>query len=283
MIIDKLYREIEKKGPISVGLDIDINRLPRKFKESHQDVDEIIFNFNKEVIDATRDLVPVYKLQIAHYESQGLKGLIGYSRSLKYLKSQGLISIADVKRGDISSTGSMYAKAHFTGDFEADFLTLNPYMGFDSISPYLEYLEKGNKGIFVLIRTSNPGAKDIEYLESQGKPVYYHVGDGLREIGKDYMGACGYSLIGGVVGGTHLDEAEEIRERYKNMMFLIPGYGAQGGGGLGARSYLRDNNGGLVNSSRGIIRAFESQKDEGNYLYYIKEAVKKMREDILNV
>src|SRR5699024_2987964 len=133
----------------------------------------------------------------------GIEGLLAYRKTLKYLKSKGLLSIGDIKRGDIASTAEMYGKAHFEGDFETDFITLNPYMGYDSITPYLKYLETGEKGIFVLLRTSNPGAKDVEYLEANNKKVYYHIGDRLREMGEKYKGSCGYSSIGAVVGGTH--------------------------------------------------------------------------------
>ena len=188
----------------------------------------------------------------------------------------------------------MYAKAHFEGDFQVDFITLNPYMGFDSITPYLKYIETGEKGVFVLLRTSNPGAKDIQYLQinsqldfpghpeySEESRLYYHVGDKLNEIGSKYLGDCGYSSIGAVVGGTHRDEAEEIRDRYKNMFFLIPGYGHQGGKGDDVALYLKDGNGGIVNSSRGIITAYKKYEDgAGNFDKYAREAVLAMKEDI---
>ena len=191
------------------------------------------------------------------------------------------LSIGDVKRGDISATASMYAKAHFEGDFETDFITLNPYMGFDSITPYLPYLESGEKGVFVLLRTSNPGAKDIEYLDVNGEKLYYHIGDKLEEMGRDYLGKCGYSSLGAVVGGTHTDEANEIRGRYKSMYFLIPGYGAQGAKGEDVSLYLNDGNGGVVNSSRGIIKAYMKHGDgEEKFDEYTRNAVLSMREDI---
>lgn len=255
MIIDKLYKEVEKKGMVCVGLDSSLDYIPEEIKIKYQNIEDIIFEFNKKIIDETEDIVAVYKPQIAFYEAYGISGLQAYRKTLKYLKSKDLLSIGDIKRGDIASTAKMYGKAHFEGDFEADFITLNPYMGFDSITPYLDYLETGKKGIFVLLRTSNPGAKDIEYLEADNKKIYYHIGDKLEEIGRKYMGSCGYSSIAAVVGGTHTDEALEIRDRYKNMFFLIPGYGAQGARGKDVALYLKDNNGGVVNSSRGIITA----------------------------
>ena len=281
MIIDRLYREVREKGNVCVGLDTHLNYIPEEIKERYQSIDEILFQFNKRIIDNTYDIVPIFKLQIAFYEAYGLKGLEAYKRSLEYIKSIGSLSIGDIKRGDISSTAEMYAKAHFYGEFEADFITLNPYMGFDSITPYLQYVEKGNKGVFVLLRTSNPGAKDIQYLDVEGEKLYYHVGDKLNEMGSKYLGSCGYSPIGAVVGGTHIDEAKEIRDRYKNMFFLIPGYGHQGGKGKDVAMYLNDGNGGIVNSSRGIITAFKKYEDGvENFDKYARQAAMEMKEDI---
>lgn len=281
MIIDKLYKTVEEKGIVCVGLDSSLNYIPNNIKSKYQDIEEIIFQFNKRIIDCTSDIAAIYKPQIAYYEAYGIKGLMAYKRTMEYLRNNELLSIGDIKRGDISSTASMYAKAHFEGDFEADFITLNPYMGFDSISPYLKYLETGKKGVFVLLRTSNPGAKDIEYLESDNKKIYYHVGDRLEEMASDYMGECGYSSLGAVVGGTHRDEATEIRERYNKIFFLIPGYGAQGGKGEDAALYLNHGNGGVVNSSRGIITAYKKYDDgEEKFEQYTRDAVLSMRNDI---
>ena len=290
LIIDRLYNEVQKKGNVCVGLDTHLDYIPKRIKEKYQDIDEVIFQFNKRIIDKTFDIVPVYKLQIAFYEAYGIKGLMGYKKTLEYIKNKGSLSIGDIKRGDISSTAEMYAKAHFQEDFQVDFITLNPYMGFDSITPYLKYIETGDKGVFVLLRTSNEGAKDIQYLEvntqctmdnAQIKRLYYHVGDKLNEIGSKYLGSCGYSSIGAVVGGTHVDEAKEIRDRYKNMFFLIPGYGHQGGKGKDVALYLNKGNGGIVNSSRGIITAYRKYNDgEENFDNYAMQAVLSMKEDI---
>lgn len=290
MIIDRLYDEVRKKGNVCVGLDTHLDYIPEEIKKKYQDVGEILFQFNKRIIDKTLDIVPIYKLQIAYYEAYGIKGLLGYKKTLEYIKDNNSISIGDIKRGDISSTAEMYGKAHFEGDFEADFITLNPYMGFDSITPYLKYIESGNKGVFVLLRTSNPGAKDIQYLEvnsqlkihnSQLDHLYYHVGDKLNEMTSKYLGSCGYSPIGAVVGGTHIDEAKKIRDRYNNMFFLIPGYGHQGGKGKDVALYLNNGNGGIVNSSRGIITAYRKYEDgQGKFDEYARVAVLAMKEDI---
>lgn len=281
LIIDKLYSEVKKKGNVCLGLDTSLDYIPEKMKKKYKDIDEVIFQFNKKIIDCTADITAIYKLQIAYYEAYGIRGLFGYMKTLEYLKSINALVIGDIKRGDIASTADMYAKAHFEGDFEVDFITLNPYMGFDSITPYFKYLDKGNKGIFVLLRTSNPGAKDIEYLDVEGKSLYYHVGDKLEEMGRKYIGESGYSLVGAVVGGTHTDEAIEIRKKYKDMYFLIPGYGAQGAKGNDVNLYLNEGNGGIVNSSRGIITAYMKHEDGiKEFEKYTREAVLSMREDI---
>lgn len=281
MIIDKLYSEVKKKGNVCLGLDTSLDYIPEKMKKKYKDIDEVIFQFNKKIIDCTADITAIYKLQIAYYEAYGIRGLFGYMKTIEYLKSINALVIGDIKRGDIASTADMYAKAHFEGDFEVDFITLNPYMGFDSITPYFKYLDKGNKGIFVLLRTSNPGAKDIEYLDVEGKSLYYHVGDKLEEMGRKYIGESGYSLVGAVVGGTHTDEAIEIRKKYKDMYFLIPGYGAQGAKGNDVNLYLNEGNGGIVNSSRGIITAYMKHEDGiKEFEKYTREAVLSMREDI---
>ncbi len=279
MIIDKLFASVRDKSFVCVGLDTAASYVPARMLE--RGLAQGMFDFNKEIIDATHDIAGIYKLQIAHYEASGLEGLKAYAMTMDYLRSKDLLSIGDVKRGDISSTAEMYAKGHFEGDFEADFITLNPYMGYDSITPYMPYLESGAKGVFVLLRTSNSGAKDIEYLEHQGRPLYYTVGDGLEEIGKSAVGQCGYSSLGLVVGGTHSEEAVEIREKYANSFFLIPGYGAQGAATEDIRSYLNDFNGGVVNSSRGIIRNYAKYEDGEERLgHYARLATEEMMEDI---
>jgi len=294
LIIDRLYDEVKKKGNVCLGLDTHLDYVPEKIREKYQDIDDILFEFNKGIIDRTIDLVPIYKLQIAFYEAYGIKGLVAYKRTLEYIRSLGSLSIGDIKRGDISSTAQMYGKAHFEGDFQADFITLSPYMGFDSITPYLKYIESGKKGIFVLLRTSNPGAKDIQYLKVHGpfesetdnkqvSPLYYYIGDRLHELASKYLGSSGYSPIGAVVGGTYVDEAVEIRNRYENMFFLIPGYGQQGARGKDVALYLKDGNGGVVNSSRGIIRAYKEYPDGAEkFDEYARKAVLAMKEDIEN-
>ena len=268
-IMDKLYYRIsELKNPTVAGLDTRIEYLPEEFvKEvcpnginSFEDAAEAVYQYNVRLVDALHDIVPSVKVQVAYYEALGLDGMRAYAETLKAVRAAGIPVIADIKRGDIAKTAEMYAMGHFTGEFEADFVTLAPYMGLDSISPYLPYAEKQGKGMFVLCRTSNGGAKDFEYEKlADGRHVYDLVGDKLNAMGKDYMGERGYSSIGLVIGGTHIEEAKEIRAKYRDSFFLIPGYGAQGGKAADIAQYLTKGNGGVVNSSRAVLLAYKKQ------------------------
>lgn len=280
-IIDRLYENVEQKGFVCVGLDTSLDYIPEKYKKD-KTISEALFDFNKEIIDATKDIAAIYKLQIAYYESYGIEGMIAYRDSLKYIRDNNLLSIGDVKRSDIAASAEQYAKAHFSGDFKTDFITLNPYMGMDSISPYEKYLESGEKGIFVLLRTSNPGANDFEVLKTGDEELFYTVGDKLQDINEKYIGENGYGPIGLVVGATHTQEVEKIRQRYKNNFFLIPGFGAQGADSLNVYKLLNNKNGGIVNNSRKVLKAYMEYKDgEDNIGKYAREAVIKTREDIL--
>lgn len=276
--MDKLYESVKKNGPVCVGLDTEITYLPET--DTAKTAGENVVAFNQALIDATKDVAGCYKVQIAYYESQGLDGMRAYAATLKAARATGLPVIADIKRGDIAKTAEMYAMAHFTGDFEADLVTLAPYMGLDSISPYLPYCKERGKGVFVLCRTSNPGAKDFEYQKlADGRHVYDLVGDSLSQMGDAYLGEHGYSSIGLVIGGTHTEEATAIRAAYKNSFFLIPGYGAQGGKAADIARYLNAGNGGVVNSSRGILLAWKKQPGVHFAEAAYNECVR-MREDI---
>lgn len=282
MIIDELYENVEKNGHVCLGLDTDLDYIPKYFLDKYEHIDDALFNFNKKIIDETLDVVACYKVQIAYYEAYGLKGLNAYKKTLEYIKNKKAISIADIKRGDIAKTAEMYAKAHFEGDFESDFVTLNPYMGFDSVEPYLPYLKDKEKGVFVLLRTSNPGSKDIQYVASDnGERIYSVVGEKINSMGKDYLGECGYSSIGAVVGCTTGFEGKEIRDKYKSTFFLIPGYGAQGGTAEEVGNYLSNGNGGIVNSSRGILLAYKKVEDgEHKFEQCARNAAIIMKDDI---
>lgn len=283
MIVDKLFDAVESKGHVCVGLDTDYDYIPKWFAEQFKTKGEAIYNFNKEIVEATYDIAACFKVQIAYYEALGLEGLEAYSKTLKYIKEKGSISIADIKRGDISKTAEMYAEGHFSGDFEADFITLNPYMGTnDSIEPFIKYIKNNDKGIFALIRTSNKGAKDFQYItDNDNKTLYETVGEKLQKLAENNLGKCGFSSIGGVVGCTNNEEGAKLREKIKSLFLLIPGYGAQGGGAKDVVPYLIKGNGGVVNSSRGILLAYKKvENGDKNFSQCSRKAVEKMRDEI---
>ena len=282
MIIDQLFQNVADKGHVCVGLDTDLDYLPKQFLAKYSHISDALFQFNKEIINATVDVAACFKVQIAYYEAYGLQGMEAYQKTLAYLRQKKTLTIADVKRGDIAKTAEMYAKAHFSGDFEADFLTLNPYMGLDTITPFLPYVQNEQKGLFVLIRTSNEGAKDIEYLPiDHNQRVYNVVGEKINQLGKEFTGSCGFSSIGGVMGCTHADEAKAVRESLDSTFFLIPGYGAQGGKAEDIALYLKNGNGGVVNASRSILLAYKKVENGADHFaeYARLEAIR-MRDDI---
>jgi orotidine-5'-phosphate decarboxylase len=281
--IDALFEAVREKGHVCVGLDTAPEYIPPLEQKKAASGAEAVLAFNRALVDATLDSAACYKVQIAYYEALGLDGLKCYAQTLSYIREKGALVIADIKRGDIADTALQYARAHFEGDFEADFVTLSPYMGMDSIEPWLSFAEKKGKGAFVLMKTSNKGMKDFEYLElketgapqgyspagilSGGKNaafprrLYDAVGERLSALAEKYQGASGYGAFGAVAGadpksGAERDEAEAIRERYRKLFFLIPGYGAQGGAAKDAALFLREGNGGVVNASRSILKAW---------------------------
>jgi orotidine-5'-phosphate decarboxylase len=284
MSIDRLYEAVKEKGHVCLGLDTALEYIPKEVLSKNNFTEDAVFEYNKKIIDATLDVVACYKVQIAYYEALGLSGLKAYKKTLEYIRKNGALVIADIKRGDISKTAEMYAKAHFEGDFESDFVTLNPYMGLDGIEPYLPYVKNRDKGLFILIRTSNKGAEDIQYIDTYKKEkIYSVVGQKVQTLGKDYLGSCGYSSLGGVVGCTHVEEAIELRNKLSQMFFLIPGYGAQGGKAEDVALYLNKGNGGIVNSSRGILLAYKNHENgEKQYEIYARTEAVRMKEDILS-
>jgi orotidine-5'-phosphate decarboxylase len=282
MIVDKLFDAVATRGPVCVGLDTSLDYLPPAFRSGFDMPGEALFQFNRRIVDATAGACACFKLQIAYYEALGLEGLCTYAKTLQYIRGKGCIAIADVKRGDIAATAQMYARAHFEGEFEADYMTLSPYMGMDSIEPYMPYLLHHEKGVFVLIRTSNPGATDIQYLEQKsGARVYTEVGRRVAELGQQCIGSSGYSSVGGVVGCTHVEEAQALRHDLSSVFFLVPGYGAQGGTATDVAMYLKGGNGGVVNSSRGILLAWKNKQDGAvHFDAYARAEAERMRDDI---
>jgi len=285
--MDLLFDSVAAKGHVCVGLDTSPDYVPKKEMKKALNTAQAVFAFNTALIDATIDVAACYKVQIAYYEEMGIDGLTAYSKTLEYVRKKGALAIADIKRGDIADTARCYAKAHFSGDFKADFVTLSPYMGMDSVEPWISEAQNTGAGAFVLMRTSNPGMRDFQYLEtSDGKKLYGKVGDKLAELASKHAGKNGYGIFGAVVGCTERQEASDIRKNYPNLFFLIPGYGTQGGGAQDAALLLREGNGGVVNASRSIITAWQKENnnekaDNAFAASAARKAAVKMRDEIL--
>ncbi|MDR3357229.1 MAG: orotidine-5'-phosphate decarboxylase [Spirochaetaceae bacterium] len=280
--IDRLHGAALESGPVCVGLDTAADYLPEAARSGFRSPAEAVLAYNKALVDATADAAACYKVQVAYYEALGLAGMEAYSGTLAYIRGRGRLVIADVKRGDIADTAARYAAAHFSGDFEADFVTLNPYMGMDSLEPWLEAAEKAGKGAFVLMRTSNPGMRDFEYLELRsGGRLYDAVGRALSALALRHSGVFGYGVFGAVAGCTEKDEAAALRSDYRKLFFLIPGYGAQGGGAAGAALLLNpDGSGGVVNASRSVLCAWKKTRP---LCATLEEAAAAAREEVLSM
>ena len=259
-------RELSKKnGPLCVGLDTDPSYIPESVLRQFGGKAEAVFAYNREIINriAADKRACCCKVQIAYYEAMGVEGMSAYAKTLSAVREAGLSVISDIKRGDIANTAEAYARAHFSGDFETDIATVNPYMGFDTLSPFVDFCKKG-KGIFVLLRTSNPGAADIERKElKHGGAVFGIIGAELKRLAKecaeDYPAEC-CPPVGAVVGCTEESDARILRDAYPELFFLIPGYGAQGGKARVAATLL-SKAGGVVNSSRALLCAWKNDAD----------------------
>ena len=296
MITDKLIDGIiAMQNPTCVGLDTLFDYLPEDMKagaKTFEDVAERVLEFNKKIIDSVYDIVPSVKVQIAYYEMYGAAGMKAYYETLRYAEEKGLIVIADAKRNDIGSTASCYAKA-FLGEtqvnnqtdkaFPSDYVTVNGYLGSDGIVPFVEQCEKHDKGIFVLVKTSNPSGAEIQNVVLEnGVPMYEYVGGLVEKWGESTVGKYGYSAVGAVVGATHPTEAARLREILPHTFFLIPGYGAQGGNAEMLKSCFGANGlGGVVNNSRGILCAYK--KNGGTYYDAAREACVAMQKDLSSV
>ena len=302
MLIDRLVKRItDLSAPIVVGLDPRLDQIPSYIKEeafaqhgrTPHAVAEILVRYNKALIDQICDIVPAVKPQIAMYEQYGEQGMAAYFQTTKYASEKGLIVIGDIKRGDITSTAEAYSNVHIgrvdiggeSVQFSyADFITVKSYMGYDSVEPYLGGCKKYDKGLFVLVKTSNKSSKDVQdVILANGKPLYAHVGNLVAEWGRDFVGECGYSNIGAVVGATHPAEAVELRKQLPNTFFLVPGYGVQGGSGKDLKDVWAKNYGAIVNSSRGITGAYLTEKyscDEKDFAKASRQAVLDMKADL---
>lgn len=301
-MIGKLIEEIRKKGsPIVVGLDPNLAFIPKHLQkaaitecgETLEAAAGAVLAFNEAIIDAVYDLVPAVKPQIAMYEQFGIPGLIAYQKTIEYAHMRGLIVIADVKRGDIGSTSESYAKAHLgtmtVGSstvpvFDADFATVNPYLGTDGVKPFIDICRENDKGIFVLVKTSNPSSGEFQDQKIGKDTLYEKVADKVEEWGEPLRGVQ-YSDVGAVVGATYPEMGAELRKRMPHTFILVPGYGAQGAKGADLRGFFDENgDGAIVNSSRGIIAAYTKKGyekyGEEHFADAARAAVLDMRYDI---
>ncbi len=285
MFVDKLIEKIkEKKNPTVAGLDPKLEYVPefvmKKFLQKSEPVlkaaSEAIYEFNTVIIDSIYDLVPAVKLQLAYYEMYGHYGMECFMNTIRYAKEKGLIVIADGKRNDIGSTVEAYSSAYLgevsvdkikSPVFDADALTVNPYLGFDGIKPFLDDCKNYGKGIFILVKTSNKSSNQLQDIKTQdGKLIYELVAEYVKEWGSSITGKYGYSSIGAVVGATYPKEAQALRKIMNNSYFLVPGYGAQGGTAKdAAANFNSDGLGAIVNASRSIMCAYKSEKWKNLY------------------
>ena len=227
------------------------------------------WQFNKEIVDKTYDLIPAVKPQIAMYEQFGIEGLKAYKKTVDYCKSKDLVVIGDIKRGDIGSTSAAYAVGHLGkvqvgsktyAGFDEDFATVNPYLGSDGVKPFIDVCKQENKGLFILVKTSNPSSGEFQDQKIDGKPLYELVGEKVAQWGEEHMGENGYSYVGAVVGATYPEQGEILRKVMPKSFILVPGYGAQGGKGKDLVHFFNEDGlGAIVNSSRGIIAAYKQE------------------------
>ncbi len=292
MFIDRLVNQIQQKQScVLVGLDPRLEYIPDIFKNGYykeygkslEAVGEIILQFNKAIINQVWDIVPAVKPQIAFYEQYGLPGLRAYSETCKYAQSKGLLVIGDVKRGDIGTTSKAYSNAHLGvvnvegkefETFSTDAITTNPYLGDDCLKEFMNDILERDKGMFVLIKTSNPTSGQLQDLEVQGKKIYEGVAEMVYKWSLSTLGSCGYASVGGVVAATHPKQAQDLRRLMKRAYFLVPGYGAQGGSVediLGC--FNEDGLGAIINSSREILYAY-MKKDRNYDANYFGEAAR---------
>ena len=304
-MIEKLVSRIKKlNAPIVVGLDPTLNFVPKflldkainEKGETLEAAADAIFEFNKKIVDAVYDLIPAVKPQIAMYEQFGIPGLMAYKKTLDYCHEKGILVIGDAKRGDIGSTSTAYAIGHLgkvkignseIAPIDADFLTINPYMGSDSVVPFVEECKKNDKGLFILVKTSNPSSGEFQDQKVGEKAIYELVGKKVDEWGLDTVKE-GYSDVGAVVGATYPEMGKVLRDIMPKAYILVPGYGAQGGTAAELKPFFnKDGLGAIVNSSRGIIAAYKQEKyaefgAEG-FAEAAREAVIDMKNDIASI
>lgn len=299
--IDNLIEKIKQtNNPTVIGLDPRYEMLPKcvtnKYPKTLEGVAEAIIEFNKELIDNTYDIIPAVKVQIAFYEMYGIPGMKAFKETCKYAKEKGMVVIADIKRGDIGSTATGYSNA-FLGRtpigekeesiYDVDFVTVNGYMGTDCVKPFIEDCKKYNKGIFILVKTSNPSSGELQDLKLQnGQEVYAQMAELVEKWGEELRGVNGYSSVAAVVGATYPEQLSQIREIAPHTYFLIPGYGAQGGKASDiALGFDKNGLGGIVNASRSLMCAYKSDKwkdefDEDDYAKATRAEALRMRDEL---
>ena len=304
MIIDQLIIKIkETNNATVVGLDPRLSYVPNhikhaayeKYGKTPKGAAEAFWLFNKEIIDATYDIIPAVKPQVAMYEELGVEGMACYIKTIEYAKEKGMVVIGDIKRSDISSTAEAYSNGHIgrvsieDEKFEVykeDFITLNPYLGIDSIKPYLGDCKDYERGLFILVKTSNPNSGQLQDLDVGGMTLYEKIGWLTEEWGEGLRGEHGYSSVGAVVGATHPTQAAKLRQIMPHTFFLVPGYGAQGGTAQDLSVCFDENGlGAIINSSRGIIAAYKNDKykdkfSEKEFAQAARQAAIDMREDL---
>ena len=301
-MINKLVEQIQKKdAPVVVGLDPMLGYVPEHltkkafevYGETLEGAAEAIWQYNKGIVDAVYDLIPAVKPQVAMYEQFGVPGMIAFKKTVDYCKEKGLVVIGDIKRGDIGSTSTAYAVGHLgkvtVGSkqyygFDEDFVTVNPYLGSDGVNPFIDVCKEEKKGIFVLVKTSNPSSGEFQDRLIDGRPLYEYVGEKVNEWGSQCMGDT-YSYVGCVVGATYPEMGKILRKIMPKAYILVPGYGAQGGKASDLAPYFnKDGLGAIVNSSRGIICAYKQDKyakfGADHYAEASRQAVIDMIEDI---
>jgi orotidine-5'-phosphate decarboxylase len=284
---DRLFKAIDDAiNPVAMGLDTQVSHLPMEFGTSFTtDADKAaaILRYNERLLDLMEGIIPCVKVQAAYYEQYGLAGMNTFAQTLGMARSLGYVTIADVKRNDIGATSEAYARAYLQpgADFEADFITVNAYLGVDGIAPFVAMCKEYGKGLFVLVKTSNPSSGQLQDLRIGNKAVYEMMGDFVAEWGADLVGECGYSSVGAVVGATYPTQGTELRARLPQVPFLVPGYGAQGGtardlcGCFGA-----DGLGAVVNASRSLIAAHKKDAPGGSWRQGVVDEAFRMRDDI---
>ncbi len=302
MSFDRLIEKIiEMKNPTVVGLDPKLEYVPEYLQRRYLDEDgwtlraaaKAIFAFNQAIIDEIHDVVPAIKPQAAYYEMYGHYGIKALEKTIRYAKLNGMFVITDGKRNDIGATMEAYTNAHLgtvkvrdneVEPFGSDALTVNGYLGTDGIDPLIKVCKERDKGIYVLVKTSNPSSGEIQDMKlADGTPIYALMGDMCEKWGADTIGKYGYSSVGAVVGATYPEQLTELRKRLPHTMFLVPGYGAQGGGAEGLKGGFDENGlGAIVNSSRAVMCAYKKEGcDERDFAKAARREVIRMRDDIV--